>query len=173
MTILSLRSFSGLRKALAVARCAAIFTLVGCAAAGPKFTESRFAGEAAPPDNARIIVFRESDVNVGPVAIGIDGAIVGSLAPSGFIVADADPGERQMTASPAYLPLGESRTAVSVQAGQVSYFKISHRTERSLYPFLGPLGVAFWFVDPQGEFRIEAQPQTIARREIAKLKLSE
>jgi hypothetical protein len=173
MTILSSRSCFGLRKALTVARCAAIFTLAGCAAAGPQFTESRFANEPAPADKARIIVFRGSDINVGPVTIGIDGAFVGTLAQSGFIVADAEPGERKMTASPGYVPMGESTTAVSVQAGEISYFKISQRIERSLYPFLGPLGVAFWFVDPQGEFRIEAQPQTIARREIAELKLSE
>ena len=166
-------TFSRLRRALAIAHCAAIFTLVGCAAAGPKFTESRFANEPAPADKARIIVFRGSDLNVGPVTITIDGATVGSLAQSGFLVADADPGERQMTAATGYVPLGRSANAVSVQAGEISYFKISQRGERSLYPFLGPLGVAFWLVDPQGEFRIEAQPQAIARREIAELKLSE
>ena len=166
-------TFSGLQKALAVARCAAILTLVGCAAAGPKFTESRFANEPAPADRARIIVFRGSDINAGPVTIGIDGVTVGTLAQSGFLVADAEPGERQMTAAPGYVPLGRSSNAVSVPAGEISYFKVSQRIERSLYPFLGPLGVAFWFVDPQGEFRIEAQPQTIARREIAELKLSQ
>ena len=110
---------SVLGKAVAIAQCAAIFALVGCSA-------------------------------VGTVTIGIDGAVVGALAQSGFIVADAEPGDRRITATAGYTPIGKSTAAINVQAGEVSYLKISQRIERSrsIYPLLGPLGVAFWFVDP-------------------------
>ena len=91
-------------------------------------------------------------MNVGTVTIGIDGAVVGALAQSGFIVADAEPGDRRITATAGYTPIGKSTAAINVQAGKVSYLRISQRIERSrsIYPLLGPLGVAFWFVDPPG-----------------------
>jgi hypothetical protein len=166
--------FSALRKKFrAIPSYAVILFLIGCAAAGPMFSDSRFANEPAPEDKARLIVFRDSHINLGSVAIGIDGTVVGALAQSGFIVADIDPGDRKITASPGYIPIGNSALAVNVKAGEVCYIKISQRIERTVYPLLGPLGVAFWFVDPQGEFRIETQAAAAARKELSEMKLSE
>ena len=174
MTKHSTLKSSALRKELrATSLYAVISFLIGCAAAGPMFSDSRFANEPAPQDKARLIVFRESDINLGSVTIAIDGTVVGALAQSGFIVADTDPGDRKITASPGYIPIGNSALAVNVKAGEVSYIKISQRIERTVYPFLGPLGVAFWFVDPQGEFRIEAQAAAAAQKELSEMKLSE
>jgi hypothetical protein len=166
--------FSALRKKFrAIPSYAVILFLIGCAAAGPMFSDSRFANEPAPEDKARLIVFRDSDINLGSVTIGIDGTVVGALAQSGFIVADIDPGDRKITASPGHIPIGNSALAVNVKAGEVCYIKISQRIERTVYPLLGPLGVAFWFVDPQGEFRIETQAAAAARKELSEMKLSE
>jgi hypothetical protein len=166
--------FSALRKKFrAIPSYAVILFLIGCAAAGPMFSDSRFANEPAPEDKARLIVFRDSDINLGSVTIGIDGTVVGALAQSGFIVADIDPGDRKITASPGHIPIGNSALAVNVKAGEVCYIKIYQRIERTVYPLLGPLGVAFWFVDPQGEFRIETQAAAAARKELSEMKLSE
>ena len=147
--------------------------LAACSAAGPKFSDTPFATEPVPGDKARIILFRGSDSNFQPATVGIDGAVVGALAQSGFIVADAEPGDRKIAAWLRYAPVRASAATMSVKAGEVYYIKISQRIERIAYPLLGPLGMAFWFVDPQGEFHLEPIVAAAALQALPQMKLSE
>ena len=96
-----------------------IFLLAACSAAGPKFSDTPFATEPVPGDKARIILFRGSDSNFQPATVGIDGAVVGALTQSGFIVADAEPGDRKIGAWLRYAPVRASGATMSVKAGEV------------------------------------------------------
>jgi hypothetical protein len=152
---------------------AMIVLLAACSAAGPKFSDTPFATEPVPGDKARIILFRGSDINFRPATVDIDGAVVGALAQSGFIVADAEPGDRKIAAWLRYAPVRKSAATMSVKAGEVYYIKISQRFERIAYPLLGPLGTAFWFVDPQGEFHLEPVVEGAALQALPEMKLSQ
>ena len=113
---------------------------------------------------------------VGTVTIGIDGAVVGALAQSGFIVADAEPGDRRITATAGYTPIGKSTAAINVQSrrGLLSENLAAHRALALDLPFIGSARSGFLVCGPpQGEFRIETQPAAMARKGLAELKLSQ
>src|SRR5918992_1012917 len=150
---------------------ACLFSLSACSATGPKFQDTPFATQQVPDDRARIIFFRDSDVNFRSVTLGIDGSRVGALAHRGFIVADTAPGDHRIAAWVRYVPTGEFVIGMDVKAGETYYIKVSHRDERMIYPLLGPLGTAYFFIDRKGEFRLEPLAAAVALQELGELKL--
>jgi hypothetical protein len=145
----------------------------GCAASGPTFKDTPFATEPAPSAKGRIIFYRESDRNLSAVTVGVGDAIVGTLARKGFIVAELAPGDYKISGWMRAIPIGESVLRMRVLPGETHYIKVSHRSHRMLYPFVGVLGAALVFADTEGEFRLEQVPATIALPDLAELKLSE
>ena len=87
---------------------------------------------------------------VGTVTIGIDGAVVGALAQSGFIVADAEPGDRRITATAGYTPIGKSTAAINVQSrrGLLSENLAAHRALALDLPFIGSARSGFLVCGP-------------------------
>jgi Protein of unknown function (DUF2846) len=150
----------------------AMLFLSACSAAGPKFSDTPLAAQPVPADKARIIFFRGSDISFRSATVEIDGNVIGALARSGFIVADTEPGDRKVAAWLRYTPVRASAATMTVKAGEIYYIKISQRLERIAYPLMGPLGSAFWFVDPQGEFRIEPLVAAAALQALPETKLS-
>ena len=149
------------------------FFLTGCSASGARFHDSPFATERVARDKARIVFYRESDANFRSATLDIDGSIVGALAHRGFIVADTEPGDRRFSAWVRYTPLGEFAIHLNLTAGETYYLRVSHRTERLLYPLAGPVGAVLVFADRKGEFQLEPVPAAIALTELKDLKLSE
>jgi Protein of unknown function (DUF2846) len=149
------------------------FFLIGCSAAGPSFQDTSFATERVTSDRARIIFYRESDANFRSATLGIDGSTVGGLAHKGFLVAETAPGDHRISAWLRYTPVGEFVADLNLTAGETYYIRVSHRFERLLYPFAGPLGGVLLLVDRKGEFQLESVPPAIALLELKELKLSE
>ncbi|MGH7793308.1 MAG: hypothetical protein ACREQ2_00160 [Candidatus Binatia bacterium] len=150
-----------------------LLSLSACSATGPKFQDTPFAMQQVPEHKARIIFFREFDVNFRSVILGIDGSRVGALAHQGFIVADTAPGDRRISAWVRYLPLGEFAIGMNLKAGETYYIRVSHRDQRMAYPLFGPLGTALLLVDSKGEFQLEPLVAVAPPQELQELKLSE
>lgn len=150
-----------------------LFSLCACSASGPKFQDTPFAAQPAPQDKARLIFYREFDANFWSVTLGIDDSIIGALAHRGFVVADTAPGDHKISAWVRYTPVGKYVIGMDLKAGESYYIRASHRSQRMLYPLFGAAGTAFFFVDPEGEFRLEALTATQALQDLENLKLSE
>lgn len=151
----------------------AVFFLGGCAASGVKFSDSPYSTQVVAGDKARIIVYRESDINLGPVTIGIDGSRIGAVAHRGFIATDLAPGDYAISAWKRGLPLWEFVLKMRVAAGETYYLRASHRIEPTLYPLLGPVGWAAFFLDRKGEFQLDEVTAAVALPTLTELKLSE
>ncbi|MBI2989538.1 MAG: DUF2846 domain-containing protein [Deltaproteobacteria bacterium] len=152
---------------------ALLFCLSGCSASGPRFQDTLLATQPVATDNARIVFYRESDMNFRSATIGIDGSIVGALAHNGFIVADIAPGDHKISAWVRGFPFHEFVIGISVEAGKTYYMRVSQRTERLLYPMLGVVGSVIFLADTKGEFQLELMPQSTALQQLKELKLSE
>ena len=152
---------------------ALLFSLCACSASGPKFQDTPFAAQSVPQDKARLIFYREFDANFRSVTLGIDDSIIGALARRGFVVADTAPGDHKISAWVRYAPVGKYVIGMDLKAGESYYIRASHRSQRMLYPFFGAAGTAFFFIDPEGEFRLELLTATEALQELENLKLSE
>jgi len=150
-----------------------LFSLCACSASGPRFQDTPLAKQQVPEDKARIVLYRTFDANFRSVTLGIDDSMIGALAHRGFVVADTAPGAHKISAWMRYTPLGKYVIGVNLKAGETYYIRASHRSQRMLYPLLGPAGTAFFFIDPEGEFRLEQLTATEALQELENLKLSD
>ena len=150
-----------------------LFSLCACSASGPKFQDTPFAAQPAPQDKARLIFYREFDVDFRSVTLGIDDSIIGALAHRGFVVADTAPGHRKISAWVRHTLVSKYVIGMDLKAGESYYIRASHRSQRMLYPLLGAAGTAFFFIDPEGEFRLERLTATEALQDLESLKLSE
>jgi hypothetical protein len=90
------------------------------------------------------------------------------LAQSGFIVADIDPGDRKITASPGYIPIGNSALAVNVKAGEVCYIKISQRIERTVYPLWARWAWLFGSLTRRENFASKLKPRPLRAKSCPK-----
>lgn len=88
-------------------------------------------------------------------------------------MAETAPGDHTISAWVRYTPTGECVLRLNLVAGETYYIQVSHRAERILYPFAGPIGVVLVFADRRGEFRLEPMPAAIALVDLADLKLSQ
>ena len=111
----------------------------GCNASGARFYDTLFATQAVATDKARIIFYRDSDMNFRAATIGIDGSTVGAVSHNGFIVAEVDPGDHKISAWVRGF-FQEFVTAMSVEAGKTYYMRVSQRGERLLYPMVPLVG---------------------------------
>ena len=152
---------------------ALLFCLAGCSASGPKFQDTPFATQPVANDKARIVFYRDSDMNFRSATIGIDGSIVGAVVHDGFIVADIAPGDHKISAWVRGFPFYEFVIGIPVEAGKTYYMRVSQRTERVLYPMLGFVGSVLILADTKGEFQLELMPKSTALQQLKELKLSE
>jgi hypothetical protein len=146
--------------------------VAGCTASGANFYDTPFATQPVPADKARIIFYRDSDINFRAATIGIDGSGVGAVDHDGFIVAEVDPGEHKISAWVRGF-FQEFVTGMSFEPGKPYYIRVSQRSERLMYsmvPLLGPLLV---LIDTKGEFQLELMPESTALQQLRDLKLSE
>ncbi len=146
--------------------------LAACSATGARFADTPFS-KPAPADRARIVFYRESDANFRAATVAIDGAIVGAVDHNGFIAADTAPGDHELSAWVRYVPIGEFVVRMTVGAGETYYIRVSHRSVRMLYPFLGPAGGLVTLADRKGEFQMQAVAADDALAALQEMRQSE
>jgi len=144
----------------------------GCSASGPRFAETHFATEPVPHDKARIVFYRDSDINFRAATVAIDGTIVGAVAQNGFVVAEVPAGEHKISAWVRGF-FQEFVTHMTLEAGNTYYMRVSQRIERSFYPMIPIVGTVGLLADTKGEFQIELMPESTALQQLRDLQLSE
>lgn len=150
---------------------AVVLFLAACNASGPGFYDTSFAKQSVAADKARIIFYRDTDMNFRAATIAVDGAIVGAISNFGFIVTEVDPGDHKMAAWVRGF-FQEFVRVMPFEAGKTYYMRVSQRPERLLYSML-PLGGLLMLADTKGEFQIEQMPESTALQQLKELKLSE
>ncbi|HEY3303218.1 MAG TPA: hypothetical protein VGL70_06745 [Candidatus Binatia bacterium] len=150
---------------------ALLFFFAGCSASGPHFKDTRYAKQPAPADRARIIFFREPDGDFRSVELDVDDQIIGKLAGGEFLVEDAVPGERGMTAS----LKGEFMIKMKLEGGQTYYIRVSPREEATykLIGFFSAVGSWMSPADAKGHFKLQRVGPEVALAALEQLSLSE
>jgi hypothetical protein len=151
---------------------AVLHLLAGCTASGAHFYDTPFATQPVGPDKARIIFYRDSDMNFRAATIGIDGSRIGAVHHDGFIVAEVEPGEHKISAW-VRGSFQEFVTSMSFEPGKAYYIRVSQRSERLAYPMVPILGPFLVLADTKGEFQLELMPESTALQQLRDLKLSE
>ena len=149
-----------------------LYVVAGCTASGAHFYDTSFASQAVPADKARIIFYRDSDMNFRAATIGVDGSRVGAVHHDGFIVAEVNPGEHKISAWVRGF-FQEFVTAMSFEAGKAYYIRVSQRSERLAYPMVPILGPFLVLADTKGEFQLELMPESTALQQLRDLRLSQ
>lgn len=149
-----------------------LLLLTACTASGPLFYDTPFAAQPVAPHKARLIFYRDSDMNFRAATIGIDGSRVGAVSHNGFIVAEVDPGEHKIAAWVRGF-FQEFVTSMSFEAGKPYYIRVSQRSERLLYPMIPIVGPLVVLSDSKGEFQLELMPESTALQQLRDLRLSD
>jgi len=149
-----------------------LLLFAGCSASGPSFPDSSFATQPVASDKARIVFYRDSDMNFRAATIGIDGSIIGTVSHGGFAVAEIAPGDHKFSAWVRGF-FQEFVIGMSVEAGKTYYMRVSQRAERLVYPLIPLLGAFAMLADTKGEFQLELMAESTALQQLRELKLSE
>lgn len=121
-----------------------ILTVAGCAASGPKYSESN-ANRPKSPEAARVTVYRTGDsmqYSGRAVRIALDKNVVGSVDYKGFNIFDIEAGQHVLTADMWDAP-GKCNVEVKLSPATEYFFQVLPRSE-SLFSGMvgGALGMA-------------------------------
>ena len=113
-----------------IAWCVLAVAMAGCATdSGPDF--ANLSGKLGPPrgGQARLVLLRESSIELGSYNVKLDGTPLSGLKSSTYIYADVAAGTHQLTADEIMFP-GSSQHPVAMQPGR-TYFVLVKRSDKS------------------------------------------
>lgn len=140
------------------------FLLCGCTATGQQFAVPE------PSNDAAVVVYRPSGLQLHPYDIEINGNKVCDLKRDGYFMRHYKPGIITITASVWDMP-GTSRLQITVEKKHIYYVRIDKSDKQYAKLALGFVGslVAEGVSSTDGPYDITLVPETTAKRELTEL----